>query len=71
MKQKKRSISRAKLKVANQDERLQKWKEHFKNLPGNPPDINDKHSEKISNIQLDIKLGQFTELELDSVREKH
>ena len=34
--------SRAKLKAASREERLQKWKEHFKNLLGNIPDITDK-----------------------------
>ena len=41
-----KSMLRIKLKVASQEERLQKWKEHFKNLLGNPPEITDKPTEK-------------------------
>ena len=36
-----KSTSRAKLKIASQEERLQKWKEHFKNLLGNPSKITE------------------------------
>ena len=61
----------AKLKVANQEERHQEWKEHFKNLLGNPPEVPDKPTEKIINGQLDIKLGQFTDKELDSLLKKN
>ena len=32
------STFRAKVKAASQEERLQKWKEHFNNLFWNPPD---------------------------------
>ena len=35
-------MKRAKQKAASQDERLQKWKEHVKNLLGIPPEIIDK-----------------------------
>ena len=38
--------SRAKLKAASQEERLQKWKEHFKYLLGYPPEITDKPTKK-------------------------
>ena len=54
-----KSTSRAKLKTANQQDRLQKWKEHFQNLLGNPPEITDKHTEEIINGQLDINLGSL------------
>ena len=40
------------------------WKEHFKNLLGNSPCVTDKHIMKIININLDIKLGQFTQEDL-------
>ena len=33
---------KAKLKVANRKERPKKWKEHFKNLFGNPNKITDE-----------------------------
>ena len=36
-----KSSKRAKLKVASKEEKLQKWKEHFKNLLGNPLEIID------------------------------
>ena len=36
-----KNTSRAKLKAASQEERRQNWKEHFKNLFGNPPEITD------------------------------
>ena len=52
---------------AAQEERIQKWKEHFKNQFGNSPKVNDKLIQKIINRQLDIKLGQFTEGKLDTV----
>ena len=41
-----------KLKAVFQAQRLVLWKEHFKNLHGNSPEITDK---------LDIKRGEFTE----------
>ena len=61
------SISRAKLKAANQEERLQNWNEHFENLPGNSPEITNKPIQKIANDQREAKLGQFKEEGLDSV----
>ena len=64
-----RSILRAKLKVTNQEERLQKRKRYFKNLFGNPPEITDKLSKKI-NCQPDINLAQFTE-ELDTIQKSY
>ena len=51
-----KSTSRAKLKAANQEERLHNWKEHVKNLLRNSL---DKTIKEITNSQLDIKLGQF------------
>ena len=49
--------------------KLCKWKEYFKNLLNNPPDITDKPIQKIINDQLDVKLGKFEE-KLDTVLEK-
>ena len=37
----------------------QMWKEHFKNLLGNSPEVNDKTITTIINSQQDIELGQF------------
>ena len=39
----------AERRAASQEERIQKWKEHFKNLPENSPEITDK---PIKNYQL-------------------
>ena len=44
-------------KAASREERLQKWKEHFNNLLGNPSEITDKTTEEVINCQLDIKLS--------------
>ena len=58
---------RVKLKAAIQKERLPKWKKHFQNLLGNPPEFTDNPTEKIINSQQDIKLGQFSEKELEKI----
>ena len=42
------------------------WKEHFKNLLGKCPQVSDKPITKNIN-QLDIKLGQFIQEELNIV----
>ena len=62
-----KSISKAKLKAANQQERVKLWEQHFKNLLGNPPKITDEPITRIISKQLDVKLGPFTKEELDSV----
>ena len=48
-----KSTARLKLKSTRQKERLQKWKEHFKNMVGKPTEIADKPTEEIINDQLD------------------
>ena len=53
-----KGISSAKLKAASQEERRQKWKEHFKNLLGNWPDVT---SQEIVISQLNIKHGHLTQ----------
>ena len=63
------STSRKNLKVAIQE--LLKWKEHFKNLLENTPEITDKQIQKNNYEQLDVKLGQFTVKELDAVLKKN
>ena len=65
-----KSTLRAKLKTACQEERLLKWKEHFKNLLGNSSEITEKPLKKIINGQLNVKLGQFMAEELDVVLKK-
>ena len=42
-----KSTSKAKLKAANQEERLQKGKEQFKNLHVKPPQITDKLTKEL------------------------
>ena len=54
---KSKSTSRTKLKVGSQEEKLEKCKEHFKNLHGNPPEITDNPTKKIINSQQGIKLS--------------
>ena len=62
-----KSTNKAKLKAANQQERIKLWKKHFENLLGNPQKVTHEPITRIINKQLDIKLGPFTQEELDSV----
>ena len=61
---------KAKLKAANQQERIKLWKQHFENLLENPPKVMHEPITRIISKQLDIKLGPFTQEELDSVLRK-
>ena len=65
-----KNTAKAKLKAANQQERIKLWKQHFENLLGNPPKITHEPITRIICKQLDIKLGPFTREELDSVLRK-
>ena len=65
-----KNTAKAKLKAANQQERIKLWKQHFENLLGNPPKITQEPITRIISKQLDIKLGPFTQGELDSVLRK-
>ena len=65
-----KSTAKAKLKDANQQERIKLWKQHFENLQGNPPKVTHELITGIISTQLDIKLGPFTQEELDSVLRK-
>ena len=65
-----KNTAKAKLKAANQQERIKLWKQHFENLQGNPPKITHEPITRIISKQLDIKLGLFTQEELDSVLRK-
>ena len=65
-----KSTTKAKLKAANQQERIKLWKQHFKNLLGNPPKVTHESITRIISKQLDIKLGPFTQEELNSVLKK-
>ena len=65
-----KSTAKEKLKAANQQERKKLWKQHFKNLLGNPPKVTHEPITRIISKQFDIKLGPFTQEELDSVLRK-
>ena len=65
-----KSTAKTKLKAANQQERIKLWKQHFENLLGNPPKVTHEPFTRIISKQLDIKLGPFTQEELDSVLRK-
>ena len=65
-----KNTAKAKLKAANQQKRIKLWKQHFENLQGNPPKITHEPITRIDSKQLDIKLGPFTQEELDSVLRK-
>ena len=55
-----KSTSSAKLKVFCQKEGLHIWKEHYKNLFGNPPEITDKPIQKITRHQNRTIFGRIT-----------
>ena len=42
-----KNTSSAKLKASSQEERIQKWKKHFTNRNGNPPEVTDKPIKKL------------------------
>ena len=65
-----KSTTKAKLKAANQQERIKLWKQHFENLLGNPTKVTNEPITRIIGKQLDIKLVSFTKEELDSVLRK-
>ena len=65
-----KSTAKAKLKAENQHERIKLWKQHFENLLGNSPKVTHEPITRIISKQLDIKLGLFTQEELDSVLRK-
>ena len=65
-----KSTVKAKLKAANQQERIKLWKQHYENLLGNPPKVMHGPITRIICKQLDIKLGPFTQEEHDSVLRK-
>ena len=67
---KRKSTATAKLKAANQQERIKLWKHNFENLLGNSPKVTQDPITRIISKQLDIKLGLITKEELDSVLRK-
>ena len=62
-----KSTAKAKLKATSQQDRIHMWKQHFENLLGNPPGVTHEPITRIISKQLGIKLGPFTQEELDSV----
>ena len=62
-----KSTVKAKLKATSQQDRIHLRKQHFENLLGNPPKVTHEPITRIISEQLDIKLGPFTQEELDSV----
>ena len=64
-----KSTAKAKLKATSQQDRIHQWK-HFKNLLGNSPEVTHEPITRIISKQLDIRLGPFTQEELDSVPRK-
>ena len=65
-----KSTAKAKLKATSQQDRIHLYKQHFENLLGNPPEVTHEPITRIISKQLDIKLGPFTQEELDSVLRK-
>ena len=65
-----KSTAKAKLKATSQEERIHLWKQHLEYLLEKPPKVTHEPITKIINNQLDIKLGQFLQEELNSVLKK-
>ena len=65
-----KSTAKAKLKATSQQDQIHLWKQHFENLLRNPPEVTHEPVTRIISEQLDIKLGPFTQVELDSVLRK-
>ena len=64
---KKKSTAKVKLKAASQEERIKLWKQHFENLLEK---VTHETITRIISEQLDTKIGQFTQEELDAVVRK-
>ena len=65
-----KSTAKAKLKATSQQDQIHLWKLHFVNSLGNPPEVTHEPIMSITSKQLDIKLGPFTQKELDLVLRK-
>ena len=50
-----KKTNKAMIKANNQAERVSKWKDHFQNLLGNPPNVLNRPTQKIFENELDIK----------------
>ena len=65
-----KTTNKSKLKAANQEERINLWKEHFQNLLGKPPKVIDRPIKQIFENELNIKKGNFDMEELEVVLKK-
>jgi exonuclease III len=65
-----KSSNRAKLKASDDEERLEKWKQHFQNLLGKTPTVNTQQTQRIIEEQLDIRTGLFTMDELHTTKKQ-
>ena len=54
-----KNTAKAKLKAANQQERIKLWKQHFENLLGNPPKITPEPITRMFSEKLKIEKLQF------------
>ena len=59
-----KKTDRGKLKAKNPKDRIQKWKEHFSNLLGQPPNIIDQPIINVAEEDLPINTNDFTKEEL-------
>ena len=64
-----KNTAKAQLKATSQQEQINLWKQHFKNLLGNPQKVTHEPVTRIISKQLDIKLRPFTQ-ELDWILRK-
>ena len=55
----KSASSKSKPKASSEQDRLNKWKAHLKNLLGEAPVVSDSHVEVVIDRELDIKQGDF------------
>ena len=65
-----KNTAKAKLKATSQQDWIHLWKQHFENLLRNPTEVTHEPIMRIISKQLDIKLGLFTQEELDLVLRK-
>ena len=69
-----KNTPQAKLKGESQNERIDKWKEHFSNLLGKTPNVIDEEIKTVIDHKLPIKKGLFSmsdELEKDIKKTKN
>ena len=60
---------RGQLKGDTQQERVRNWYDHFRNLLGKPPDIEDENEEIDPILEdLDIEIGPFTQEEYQEAK---